>query len=103
MFPARTSCVPLQLAAKAGALPTTLKLAATLADSGQVSKAGGARSFPKTKRKDLKEEVGWSVDGFVGSEAVGWWGSWLVGWFVAVVGLLVGVTGGWRSAVRTRF
>lgn len=45
---------------QAGALPTTLKLAAALpgSGSGSNSKAAGARAVPKTKRKELKEEVG---------------------------------------------
>eukprot|EP00197_Chlamydomonas_leiostraca_P004525 CAMPEP_0202860350 /NCGR_PEP_ID=MMETSP1391-20130828/2092_1 /ASSEMBLY_ACC=CAM_ASM_000867 /TAXON_ID=1034604 /ORGANISM="Chlamydomonas leiostraca, Strain SAG 11-49" /LENGTH=339 /DNA_ID=CAMNT_0049539505 /DNA_START=64 /DNA_END=1079 /DNA_ORIENTATION=- len=46
-----------KVAAKSGALPATLKLAAVLTDSGQVSKAGGARAVPKGKRKELKEEI----------------------------------------------
>ncbi len=46
-------------AARSGALPATLKLAATLAShgSGSNSKAAGPRAVPKGKRKELKDEV----------------------------------------------
>eukprot|EP00199_Chlamydomonas_sp_CCMP681_P001895 CAMPEP_0119109276 /NCGR_PEP_ID=MMETSP1180-20130426/17822_1 /TAXON_ID=3052 ORGANISM="Chlamydomonas cf sp, Strain CCMP681" /NCGR_SAMPLE_ID=MMETSP1180 /ASSEMBLY_ACC=CAM_ASM_000741 /LENGTH=370 /DNA_ID=CAMNT_0007095017 /DNA_START=97 /DNA_END=1205 /DNA_ORIENTATION=- len=48
-----------KMAAKAGALPSTLKLAAVLGSGGPstTSKAGGQHATPRTKRKDLKEEI----------------------------------------------
>jgi hypothetical protein len=47
----------LQVAAKAGALPATLKIAATLTGSGTNSKAAGPKRLPREKRKELREEV----------------------------------------------
>jgi hypothetical protein len=46
-----------QVAAKAGALPATLKIAATLTGSGTNSKAAGPKRLPREKRKELREEV----------------------------------------------